>query len=128
VCIGQVHVGAGGSPSSVRPLFELFYFANGDITLGIEQTPSGGNEQQHAVGNAPMGMQWSYVVGVSGSTISVTLAGAAGGGGTQKFPIPSSFAQETYYFKAGDYDQSTGSSMTVGAKVQFYSLDVRHGP
>jgi hypothetical protein len=31
------------------------------------------------------------------------------------------------YFKAGDYDQSVGSSSTVGAKVQFYALDYFHG-
>jgi hypothetical protein len=128
VCVGQVHVGAGGSPASVRPLFELFYFATGEITLGIEQTPAGGNEQQHTVGHVPMGTQWSYVLDVSGSTISVTLGGGAAGGGTQTFPIPSSFASETYYYKAGDYDQSTGSSMTVGAKVQFYALSVAHAP
>jgi hypothetical protein len=32
------------------------------------------------------------------------------------------------YFKAGDYDQSAGSSSTVGAKVQFYALSVVHKP
>jgi hypothetical protein len=31
------------------------------------------------------------------------------------------------YFKAGDYDQSSGSSSTVGAKVQFYALTIHHG-
>jgi hypothetical protein len=32
------------------------------------------------------------------------------------------------YFKAGDYDQSVGTSSTVGAKVQFYALSVVHKP
>jgi hypothetical protein len=32
------------------------------------------------------------------------------------------------YFKAGDYDQSTGSSATVGAKVRFFALTIFHGP
>ena len=30
------------------------------------------------------------------------------------------------YFKAGDYDQSAGSSSSVGATVEFYSLTVPH--
>ena len=30
------------------------------------------------------------------------------------------------YFKAGDYDQSTGSSSSVGAEVGFYALSIHH--
>jgi len=30
------------------------------------------------------------------------------------------------YFKAGDYDQSAGSSSTVGARVHFYGLTIQH--
>ena len=42
--------------------------------------------------------------------------------------MSSSFDDEGMYFKAGDYDQSNGSSSTVGAKVQFYALSVAHSP
>src|SRR6185312_13205508 len=41
VCVGQIHLGSGGS---TKPLLELFYYSNGDIKMGIEQTPAGGNE------------------------------------------------------------------------------------
>jgi hypothetical protein len=30
------------------------------------------------------------------------------------------------YFKAGDYDQTSGSSSSVGAKVEFYALNIAH--
>ncbi len=50
------------------------------------------------------------------------------GGATQTFTMSSTFDQEGMYFKAGDYDQSVGTSATVGVKVQFYSLEVFHGP
>jgi len=123
VCVGQIHLGTG-TPASTKPLLELFYFATGAITLGIEQTPAGGNEIQHPVGNVPVGTKWSYVIGLSGSTISLVI----NGGAAQTFPMSPTFAQENMYFKAGDYDQSVGSSATVGAKVQFYALDVFHGP
>ena len=32
----------------------------------------------------------------------------------------------TYNFKAGDHDQSAGSNSTVGARVEFYALNVAH--
>ena len=64
------------------------------------------------------------MIGLSGSTISLTI----NGGTTQTFAMSSTFDQEGMYFKAGDYDQSVGTSATVGAKVQFYALKIFHGP
>jgi hypothetical protein len=116
VCVGQIHT------SGSKPLLELYYYSNGGIVLGIEQTPAGGNEVPHTLGNVPLGMPWSYVIGLSGSSIALTL----GGGPTQKFTMPSSFDGQGMYFKAGDYDQTSGSSATVGAQVQFYALTVLH--
>jgi hypothetical protein len=123
VCVGQIHLGTG-TPSSTKPLLELFYFATGEIDMAIEQTPSGGNEVRHPVGTVPLGTQWSYVIGLSSDTISLVL----NGGSAQTWTMSSTFNQEGMYFKAGDYDQSAGSSSTVGAKVQFYALKVFHGP
>lgn len=37
VCVGQIHLGSGGS--STKPLVELYYRANGDIVAGIENSP-----------------------------------------------------------------------------------------
>ena len=123
VAVGQIHLGTG-TPASTKPLLELFYFATGAISLYIEQSPAGGNEVPHPVGNVPLGTRWSYVIGLSGNTISMTI----NGGAAQTFAMDTSFNQEGMYFKAGDYDQSVGSSATVGAKVQFYALTVFHGP
>lgn len=123
VCVGQIHLGTG-TPASTKPLLELFYFATGKITLGIEQTPAGGNEVQHDVGTATLGATFSYVIALKGGAIELTLDGGA----PQTFAVSSTFAQENMYFKAGDYDQSVGTSASVGAKVQFYALGVTHGP
>jgi hypothetical protein len=30
------------------------------------------------------------------------------------------------YFKAGDYDQTSGSDSSVGAQVAFYALSIHH--
>jgi hypothetical protein len=118
VCVGQVHLGSGGS--STKPLLELYYGSSGDITLGTENSPSGG-QTLHSVGHVAMGTQWSYVIAISGGRISLTVNGS-----TTSYAIPSSFNAYHQYFKAGDYNQSASSSTSNGAKVKFYALTVSH--
>ncbi|MEU7867428.1 polysaccharide lyase family 7 protein [Dactylosporangium sp. NPDC049140] len=120
VCVGQIHLGTGGT--STKPLLELYYRPNGDIVLGTENSPDGG-QTLHTVGNVPLGVQWSYVIAVSGgNTIKLTVNGS-----TTSYAIPSSFNQYGMYFKAGSYNQSSSDSTTNGAKVKFYALTVSHG-
>jgi hypothetical protein len=40
VCVGQIHLGSGGS--STKPLLELYYHSNGNVVLGLEKSPDGG--------------------------------------------------------------------------------------
>ena len=121
VAVGQIHLGTG-TPASTKPLLELFYYSSGKIEMAIEQTPAGDNEIPYPVGNVPLGTPWSYVIGLSGNTISLVLDG----GSSQTWQMSSTFDDEGMYFKAGDYDQSVGTSATVGAKVQFYALKIEH--
>jgi Alginate lyase len=119
VCVGQIHLGSGGS---TKPLLELFYYKSGEIEIGIEQTPAGGNEVLHKVGTVSLGTQFSYSIGLSNSTISLSI----NGGSKQTWQMSSTFNGYGMYFKAGDYDQSAGSSSSVGATVEFYALKVAH--
>ncbi len=117
VCVGQIHLGTGGS--STKPLVELYYHSNGDIVAGTENSPSGG-QTTHTVGNVPIGKTWSYTLGVSGGdTIDLTVNGS-----TTHYAIPSSFDAYHQYFKAGSYNQSSSDSTTNGARVAFYGLTV----
>ncbi|MFI6688283.1 polysaccharide lyase family 7 protein [Streptomyces sp. NPDC050485] len=119
VCVGQIHLGTGGS--STKPLVELYYDSNGDIALGTENSPSGG-QTRHTVGHVPVGTTWSYTIGVSGGhTLDLTVNGS-----TTHYPIPSSFNAYQQYFKAGSYNQSSSNSTTNGARVAFYKLTVSH--
>ncbi|MBB4686208.1 polysaccharide lyase family 7 protein [Amycolatopsis jiangsuensis] len=119
VCVGQIHLAEGSG--STKPLLELYYYANGDIKMGIEDSPSGG-QTQHPVGNVPLGRKWSYEISLTGGdTINLDLNGEK-----TTWPLDSSFDDYPMYFKAGNYDQSSGSSSTVGARVHFYSLSVSH--
>jgi hypothetical protein len=120
VCVGQIHLGTGGS--STKPLVELYYFNNGNIVLGTEDSPAGG-QVQHVVGHVPVGTQWSYTIAVTGgNTVVLTVNGK-----TTKYAIPSSFDAYHMYFKAGSYNQSSSNSTTNGARVAFYALTVHHG-
>ncbi|MFF7355858.1 MULTISPECIES: polysaccharide lyase family 7 protein [Streptomyces] len=120
VCVGQIHLGSGGS--STKPLLELYYRANGDIVLGTENSPSGG-QTTHPVGHVAVGKTWNYTIAVSGgNTIDLTVDGT-----TTHYGIPSSFQQYKQYFKAGSYNQSSSDSTTAGARVAFYGLTLKHG-
>jgi hypothetical protein len=118
VCVGQVHLGTGGS--STKPLLELYYRPNGDIHLGTENSPDGG-QTLHKVGNVALGAKWTYVITVTGNKINLAVNGTK-----TSYPIPSSFNPYKQYFKAGSYNQSSSSSTTNGAKVKFYTLTVAH--
>jgi Alginate lyase len=120
VCVGQIHLGTGGS--STKPLVELYYYANGNIVLGTENSPSGG-QTTHTVATVPVGTKWSYTIAVTGgNTVVLTVNGK-----TTKYAIPSSFDAYRMYFKAGSYNQSSSNSTTNGARVAFYALTVHHG-
>ncbi|AYN44026.1 polysaccharide lyase family 7 protein [Streptomyces dangxiongensis] len=120
VCVGQIHLGTGGS--STKPLVELYQHADGDIVLGTEGSPSGG-QTPHTVGHVAIGKTWTYTIAVSGgSTVDLTVNGS-----TTHYAVPSSFKPYKQYFKAGSYNQSSSDSTTKGARVAFYGLTVSHG-
>ena len=50
--IGQIHM---DDSVSTKPVCELYYAANGDIAMGVEQTRAGGNEVLTIVGNVLLG-------------------------------------------------------------------------
>ncbi|HXC02605.1 MAG TPA: polysaccharide lyase family 7 protein, partial [Opitutaceae bacterium] len=120
VAIGQIHIGNGGTPTSTKPLLELFYYSTGQITLLLETSPSGGGPETN-VTTVPLGQKFSYTIKTVGNALTIIVNGV-----TQNYTINSSYNSERFYFKAGDYLQTTGSSSTVGAHVAFYALNVTH--
>jgi hypothetical protein len=118
VCVGQIHLGTGGS--STKPLVELYYHSNGDIVLGTENSPAGG-QTPHTLGHVALGQRWTYKIQVADSHVKVTVNGT-----TTTYAIQSDFFAYRQYFKAGDYNQTASSSTSRGAKVKFYSLTTAH--
>src|SRR5205807_428452 len=93
VCVGQIHLSQDSG--STKPLLELYYYSNGDIRLGIENSPSGG-QTQYPVTTVALGTKFSYVIALTGgNTIKLTINGT-----TKTWPVPSSFTGYPMYFKA----------------------------
>ncbi len=127
VCIGQIHLGTptevSGAPST-KPLLELYFLRDGDIELGIQESPKGG-QTLHAIGSVHVGSIFTYVIELTGDgTITLAINGA-----TSTFAMPPSFVGYGAYFKAGNYDQIVGGDANIGATVKFYALQIEHhGP
>jgi len=126
VCVGQIHLGTAiqsGLAASTKPLLELYYYATGKLELGIEDGPTG-NQTVHDITTIPLGTKFSYTIVLAGDgTITLVVDGA-----TSTFTMPASFNGYGMYFKAGDYDQTAGTSGSVGATVKIYALAVSHAP
>lgn len=123
--IGQVHLGTAlpgqAVAASTKPLLELYYYSDGALIAGLEKSPSG-SQTTTTIGNVPVGTKFTYSIQVSGDAITIKL--------NNNTPVvltaSSSFNGYGMYFKAGDYLQTTGTSSTVGAHDEFYSLTVQH--
>jgi hypothetical protein len=121
--IGQIHIGSAlqaGLPASTKPLVELYYRSSGDIVLGIENSPQGG-QTPHTLTNIPLGTKFTYQIKATSSTLTISINGTP-----YAFPLPQSFIGYGEYFKAGNYIQSNGTDPNVGALVKFYALSVSH--
>jgi len=118
--IGQIFQGTGPS----KPLCELEVTSSGVVQLLLESTNQGGSSTMNQIASVSLGTKFSYAMQLSGTTISITV-----GSTTKTFTMPSSFDGESFYFKAGDYDQSAVSgtpAATPSTIVKFYALSITH--
>ncbi|MBJ9963063.1 polysaccharide lyase family 7 protein [Burkholderia seminalis] len=118
--IGQIFQGTGPS----KPLCELQFTSGGVVQLLLESTNQGGKSTTTPITTVGVGKKFSYALSLSGTTITVTANGT-----TKTFTMDSSFDGESFYFKAGDYDQTavSGTPLTTpGTVVKFYALTLTH--
>jgi len=115
--IGQIHM---DSSVSTKPVCELYYDQGGNIVLGVEQTRSGDDEKYTSMGNVPIGQTFSYEIEYYNNILTVEVNGVWYSNlNTYSLDAPLS------YFKAGNYNQSSGS--TSGASdVHFFALTIQH--
>ncbi|KAJ7574924.1 polysaccharide lyase family 7 protein [Mycena floridula] len=110
--IGQIHI---DDSVSTKPVCELYYNSNGDISIGVEQTRAGGNEVFTALGNVPIGTQFTYELEYSSGLLKVAINGVFKTLDTFELDEPTS------YFKVGNYNQGSSPS-----DVHFFSISVQH--
>jgi len=128
LCIGQIHADAqlmGSGPASTKPLMELYYEPNGDLTVAFQNGPAAKQIEQPVNLNVPVGQKFSYVIQVQGGNeaVAVTYGGTTR---TVSQAIPGSFKNYGEYFKAGAYNQTKDNSQSTGTQDRFYSLSVAH--
>jgi hypothetical protein len=114
--IGQIHI---DDSVSTKPVCELFYNSSGNISIGVEQTRSGGDEIVTQLTNVPMGKTFTYEIEYYNNTLKVAINGSFKTLSTYSLDAPLS------YFKAGNYNQSSGSN-TGASDVHFLALTVAH--
>jgi hypothetical protein len=110
--IGQIHI---DDSVSTKPVCELYYNTAGDISIGVEQTLSGGDEVFTALGNVPVGTTFTYELEYSTGLLKVAINGNFQTLDTFELDAPAS------YFKAGNYNQGSSPS-----DVHFFSIFVEH--
>jgi len=111
--VGQIHI---DDTISTKPVCELYYSSQGELTMGVEQTRAGGNEVSTSVGVVPVGKTFRYEIRYEKNVLSVAIDDNPPQVlSTYELDAPLS------YFKAGNYNQGDSPST-----VQFYSISVHH--
>ncbi|KAJ6789655.1 hypothetical protein PWT90_05594 [Aphanocladium album] len=112
ICIGQVFQ----SNSYNKPLAEVYYNGNGDITVGVAFAARGGQGQDlNKIGNVPKGTRFHYELRFENGKLQFSLND--GGFKTLK----QYFTTDRAFFKMGNYNQGGDDS---GIKV--FGLSVQH--
>ncbi|KAK3902244.1 alginate lyase-domain-containing protein, partial [Staphylotrichum tortipilum] len=111
--VGQIHI---DDTISSKPVAELYYSANGDLTMGVGQTRAGGDQIRTYVTNIPPGQVFTYEIRYESNVLSLVI-----NGGSPKIFSTYQLNAPRSYFKAGNYLQGTTPS-----SVHFFEINVRH--
>lgn len=111
--IGQVKM---DDSISSKPVCELFYGADGTISMGVEQTKDGGDEIVTTLGKIPVGQKFTYEIRYENNVLQVAI-------NDQGFTKLSTYSLNAplSYFKVGNYNQGD-----VPSNIRFYTISVTH--
>ena len=109
--IGQVFASAAS-----KPLAEMYYSQQGEITVGVKPDASGG-QIDTVVGSVPVGTEFEYEMSYSDAVLSVTINGQQTVLDTYEWDMPDC------YFKAGNYNQGDSAD---SSEVHITGISVIH--
>ncbi|KAL9479679.1 hypothetical protein ACSS6W_004465 [Trichoderma asperelloides] len=112
ICIGQVFQ----SNSNNKPLAEVYYNSNGQITVGVEFVATGGQGQDlNKIGTVSPGSRFNYEMRFESGTLQFSLNGGA------FKTLKQYFTTDKAFFKMGNYNQGGDDS-----DIHVFGLAVQH--
>jgi hypothetical protein len=107
---GSTTVGQVYNADDSIPLAELIYLGSGKFEVLYEETKGGGTYTP-TTASAALGTDYTYELSLSAGKLTVTIDGAVVFSKTPSVAV----ANNNFYFKAGDYDQTAkaGTVSTV---------------
>ncbi|KAM0479057.1 hypothetical protein ACHAPX_005037 [Trichoderma viride] len=112
ICIGQVFQ----SNSNNKPLAEVYYNGNGQITVGVEFVAAGGQGQDlNQIGTVSPGTRFHYELRFESGALQFSLNGGA------FKTLKQYFTTDRAFFKMGNYNQGGDDS-----DIHVFGLTVQH--
>ena len=124
--IGQIHGNAtdgyGRSPQSGMGPHKI------RSSPPVEDDNNPATQIDKTIGSYALGEQISYAIKLQNSTLQVTITDANGVSKSVSSPYTaSSWTNDKYYFKLGDYVQLATGTSADGGRVSFYAFAIQHG-
>ena len=119
VVIGQIHGFQTNAFIKLRYMYDPSTHM-GSVAALVNESPTASHTTNYgSVGGIALGQSFDYLMTVRDREVTIHV----GGHSLASFHIPYPWLHVPMYFKAGSYDQATGSSSDDGGRVTFYRLD-----
>jgi hypothetical protein len=119
VIIGQIH----GYTGNAYPLIKLQYY-NGLVDALVKHSPNNSTDTHYYFMNVGLSNLITYQIKVTDGLLSMTVNGS--NRAVNIFQTDPDWANQTMYYKAGNYCQDNSGTSTEGALVSFEQLSTSH--
>lgn len=121
VVIAQIHSYLGSAPPLV-----LLQFNDGDVEGLVKLFSASSANATYPLGHVGLGNAIQYRIEMRDGVVTMTVNGVTQS--VDVFQTDPNWANQTFYFKAGNYCMDHDGTASEGAKVRFFRLNVQHGP
>lgn len=93
-------------------------WASGNVLVGTKASVGATEVKRTLLTGVPLGTMLRYAIEVVGSRVTVTINGKV-----LTHTLDSTWAPDTYYFKAGVYTEDNAGTSSEGGRTAFYAFD-----